>query len=156
MKTVRTSGFTLIEILVAATIVSVLSVIGIVSYNSINKRSRDAKRKSDLEQVRSAFEMYRSDKGSYPGSSASFQALTALDAGDGSGPLVPTYLPSIPSDPKSTVTVPLPYYYSPLGVGPPYYSYCLCGLVEADSGKNDCQVVGATLPAACNYGLRNP
>jgi len=154
----HTRGFTLIEILVAATIVAVLSVIGIVSYTSINKRSRDAKRKSDLEAVRSALEMYRSDKSSYPGASASFEALTALDNGSGSGPLVPAYLPSIPSDPRSTVDVPIPYYYSPIGVGPPYYSYCICGMVEvtADVGKNDCQALGTALPAACNYGLRNP
>jgi len=62
----RKGGFTLIEILVVATIVAVLSVIGVASYTSINKRSRDAKRKSDLEQVRSALEMYRVDTGHYP------------------------------------------------------------------------------------------
>ncbi len=153
----KKSGFTLIEILVAVTIVAVLSVIGTVSYNSINKRSRDAKRRSDLEQVRSALELYRSDKASYPGSSASFVALTGLDTGDGNGPLVPTYLPSIPADPKNTAAIPVSYYYSPLGVGPPYYSYCLCALIENTSdAKNDCQAVGTTLPAACNYGLRNP
>lgn len=156
----RTSaGFTLIEIMVATTIIAVLSVIGIVSYNSVNKRSRDAKRKSDLEQVRSALEMYRADNGSYPGTSATFITLTTLDAGNGTGPLVPSYLPSIPMDPKSRTTTPIPYYYSPTGNGPPYYSYCLCGGVESDSGKNDCAVTGTSPPVGIirsAYCLRNP
>jgi general secretion pathway protein G len=150
-------GFTLIELMVATSILAVLSVIGIVSYSSVNKRSRDAKRKSDLEQVRSALELYRSDKGFYPtGSDKSFVALTTLDGGGGGGPLVPTYLPNIPMDPKSSATIPVTYFYAPLGVSAPFYSYCLCGNVELESAKNDCQALGVTLPAACNYAVRNP
>ncbi len=142
-------GFTLIEILISVAIIAILTAIGVVSYTSINKRSRDAKRISDLEQVRSALEMYRSDNGSYPGTSASFQTLSTLNAS-----LVPTYLPSIPSDPKSSPQVVVPYYFSPTGSGPPYYGYCICGTVEAVNAKNDCS--GVTLPANCSYGLRNP
>lgn len=59
-------GFTMIELLVAATIIAVLSTIGIVSYTSLNQRARDGKRKADLEQVRSALELYRTDNGEYP------------------------------------------------------------------------------------------
>ncbi len=157
-----TRGFTLIEILVAATIIAVLSVIGVVSYVSINKRSRDAKRRADLEQVRSALELYRSDNGSYPGSSVDFIHLTALDDGSGNGPLVPTYLPSIPLDPKNTSDLSLEYWYSPLGAGNgPYYSYCLCTNLEVPSGAGTCgNAVTATFPSdpieGCNYGLKNP
>jgi general secretion pathway protein G len=139
-------GFTLIEILVAATIISVLSVVGVASYTSINKRSRDAKRKSDLEQVRSALEMYRVDKGSYPaGSTTGFRLLTDLDSS-----LVPDYMPSIPPDPQSPTKA---YYYSPLGAGPNYYSYCVCANAETGSGDT------CNLPVAnsnCNYYLKNP
>lgn len=149
-------GFTLIEILVAATIIAVLSVIGVASYTSINRRSRDAKRKSDLEQVRSALEMYRADKGFYPGSSTGFIQLTSLDNGSGSGPLIPTYMPSIPMDPKSTSQTPITYYYSPLGTVAPFYSYCICANLESQVGTSSTCGAGVTIPAACNYGLKNP
>lgn len=59
-------GFTLIEILVAATIMAVLTAIGLVSFSIANRNARDAKRKADLEQVRAALEIYRSDNTSYP------------------------------------------------------------------------------------------
>lgn len=150
-------GFSLIELMVATTILAILSVMGIVSYSTVNKRARDAKRKSDLEQVRSALEFYRSTNGFYPtGSDKSFVTLTTLDAGDGSGPLVPTYLPSIPMDPKSSAETPITYFYAPIGTVAPFYSYCICGELEIEPARNDCAALGADLPAACNYGIRNP
>jgi prepilin-type N-terminal cleavage/methylation domain-containing protein len=59
-------GFTMIELLVAATILAVVSGIGLVSFTSANIRARDGKRKGDLENVRSSLEQYRTDIGSYP------------------------------------------------------------------------------------------
>jgi general secretion pathway protein G len=151
----RKRGFTLIEILVAATIIAVLSVVGVASYTSINKRSRDAKRKSDLEQVRSALEMFRVDNGFYPtGTNAVFVKLDVLDPGDGSGPFVSTYMPSIPMDPQNTALSTKSYYYAPLGTGAPFYSYCICATVESEAGSSTC--TGVTLPGACKYGLKNP
>jgi general secretion pathway protein G len=142
-------GFTLIEILVAATIIAVLSVVGTASYISVNKRARDSKRRSDLEQVRSALEMYRTDNGFYPGSSAAFNPLSTDLA-----VLVPTWMPVIPTDPKSTSTTTIPYYYSPLGTAP-FYSYCICAKLESESGSGTC--TGVTLPGlGCSYGLKNP
>ena len=69
-------GFTMIELLVAATILSILAAIGLVSFNSANVRARDGKRKADLEQARSALELYRSDVGYYP---KSYSAQTFLE-----------------------------------------------------------------------------
>ena len=62
----RKKGFTFIEILVVATLIGILATIGIVTYSSANARARDGKRKSDVEQIRSALEMYRADNGNYP------------------------------------------------------------------------------------------
>ena len=59
-------GFTLIELLVVSTIIVVLSSVGIVSYANVNKGARDAKRKSDLDDVRTTLLLYRSDNGRYP------------------------------------------------------------------------------------------
>jgi len=65
-KSRNCTGFTLIEILVVTTIIAILAAIGIVSYSQTNKNARDKKRQADIEQIRSALEMYRADEGVYP------------------------------------------------------------------------------------------
>lgn len=60
------SGFTMIELLVVATIIIVLSAVGLVSYRKAGESSRNAKRKADLEIVRQALVLYKADNGYYP------------------------------------------------------------------------------------------
>src|SRR3989338_3081065 len=80
-------GFTMIELLVAATILAVISGIALVSFSSANVRARDGKRKGDMEQARSALELYRSDIGYYPKSyslsNASWTAMVTIISGAG-------------------------------------------------------------------------
>lgn len=59
-------GFTLLELLVAIGIISLLFALGINSYSSLTKQSRDAKRVSDLQSIRSALELYRTRNDLYP------------------------------------------------------------------------------------------
>jgi type IV pilus assembly protein PilA len=66
MKKQLKQGFTLIEILIVAIIIALLAAVGAVTYTSVNRSSRDARRKADLEQMRTAFEQWRSDNSSYP------------------------------------------------------------------------------------------
>ncbi len=54
------SGFTLLELLVVIGIIAVLAVIGISSYSTAQKKSRDAKRRSDLKTIQTALEQYYS------------------------------------------------------------------------------------------------
>jgi prepilin-type N-terminal cleavage/methylation domain-containing protein len=56
-------GFTLIEILVAIAIIGLLSAIIIVSLNNSRKEARDAKRKSEIVQIRTAIQMYALNNG---------------------------------------------------------------------------------------------
>lgn len=62
----RQSGFTMIELLVVTTIIIVLTAIGLVSYTAANRNARNGKRKADLEMVRQALVLYRTDNGTYP------------------------------------------------------------------------------------------
>ncbi len=146
----KNKGFTLTELLISISIIAILVTVAIASYNSVNKQSRDTRRKSDLEQIRSALEMYRSDKGYYPAplgdTGGTFGPASDLEAD-----LKPDYLPSIPTDPKNSVS----YFYTAVSlVGSNYYSYCICGELESGQSSNACSVV---LPAAsCNYGLKSP
>lgn len=65
-KNIKKQGFTLIEMLVAATIAALLAAVGLVSYTTANRNARNARRQSDLEQVRAALELYRTEEGNYP------------------------------------------------------------------------------------------
>lgn len=140
-------GFTLLEVLVSATIIVVLTSIGLVSYSSVNKKSRDVKRRGDLEQIRSALEIYRSDNGAYP--SAGSGSMT--NAQNLASTLVSTYAPAIPDDPSGTGD----YYYQAIVTGGIYSSYCICANLEAitTGSQSTCTV---TLPAQCDYGVKSP
>lgn len=59
-------GFTLIEILVAITIIGILATIGLRSFTGAQTKSRDARRKSDLAAIQKALEVYYNDFGQYP------------------------------------------------------------------------------------------
>lgn len=145
-------GFTLIEILIAVAIIAILTAIGIVSYSSVNKRSRDAKRFGDIEQIRSALEMYRSDRGHYPAPDGNQSPSFGVAANLQTELVDNGYLPSIPADPQSPTHN---YMYEAsnqdLETGN-FYGYCLCGFIE-----NNSQVTSTCTPdASCTYAVRNP
>lgn len=58
-------GFTLVELLVAISIIGVLSGIILVGYNSVRSSARDAKRVADLQAVEVALQMYHAKHGTY-------------------------------------------------------------------------------------------
>lgn len=131
-------GFTLIEILVAATILGILSTIGISSFQAVTRSGRDALRRADLEQIRSALEIYKSENGSYP------------DAANCTANLTADYINPYPSDPKA-----------------PTYKYCyvknsslqynLCTHLENGSGDYDADCGGDDACGDdCNYKVSNP
>jgi prepilin-type N-terminal cleavage/methylation domain-containing protein len=98
----QTKGFTLVELLVVITIISVLSAIGIVSFQMVLKNGRDARRQSDLGSIQSALEQYHTDQFYYP------QTLPAgAFQNDNQSK---TYLNMIPRDPQTDS----PYCYNAL------------------------------------------
>jgi len=134
-------GFTLIEILVVTTIISLLAGTGLVSYSSFTKNSRDARRKADLEQIRAALEMYRSNMATYPIPAGGYGLPFGTGAlTDGTN----TYLQKIPQDPKSPQT----YYYGSTD------GYTLGAKLEGSSTSTscgDCETTAGSQP--CNYCL---
>ena len=62
----RARGFTLIELLVVISIIGVLSTVAMTSLNGARAKARDARRISDVEQIRNALEIYRETYGHYP------------------------------------------------------------------------------------------
>lgn len=131
-------AFTLIEVLVVVTIISILASIAAVSYSSSLKQSRDARRKTDLEQIRAAVEMYKSYNNVYPGTITFGAALTDPSPG------TTIYLSKVPKDPKDPNTS---YYYN--SPGPTNQDYEVCAFLEL--GGTD---AGVSCGASnCNYCL---
>jgi len=127
-------GFTMIELLVVATIMIVLTTIGLVSYRAAAQNSRNAKRKTDLQTTRQALVLYRSDNGCYPADATFLGMLTTIT----------DYISETPFDPQGSAGDPL-YTYTPVGAG-------TCGTGEA---------VGFTLEATLEpddtaYTVDNP
>jgi prepilin-type N-terminal cleavage/methylation domain-containing protein len=61
----KQSGFTLIELLVVISIIAVLASVILASLNITRAKARDAKRRSDINQIQVALELYRNDHESY-------------------------------------------------------------------------------------------
>src|SRR3990167_8962875 len=104
-------GFTLIELLVTMSIIAILAAIGLSSSAFSQKRARDARRKADLESVRSALEIYRADNSATGYPTENYSGL--------SGFLTPNYISVMPLDPKNVS----PYSYTYAGGG---NAYTLC------------------------------
>ncbi len=94
------TGFSLIEVLVAVTILILVSMIGMRFIQSQLASARDGQRKSDLHDLRTAFENYYNDVGEYPPQ----DILQNCD----SEALKP-YMATVPCDPNTVV----PYVYAP-------------------------------------------
>lgn len=91
-------GFTFIELLVVITIIGIVFASGIVSYSSITTRSRDARRKADLESIRQSLEMCRSLTGIYP--TSIYEDDSSLSCGL-SGPVL---MKKTPLDPRLCIS----------------------------------------------------
>ena len=143
------AGFTLIELLVAMTIMAVLMGISLVSYQGSKKSARDGKRKADMEQIRSALEIYRTDCKTYPASLTWGSTLTGTGTTGTSCLTTDTYSEEIPSDPGSCS-----YYYLRSTAN----SYVLCTSLETGGTVIDSHCGAATCgtDCTCNYGVANP
>ena len=97
-------GFTLVELLVVIAIIGVLATMLLLQLGVARQRARDAKRIADVNQVRTAVELYFDDNGMYP-QVATYAGLASL--------LAPKYLVLLPLD--------------SLNVSPHVYSYAYNG-----------------------------
>jgi prepilin-type N-terminal cleavage/methylation domain-containing protein len=64
------SGFTLIELLIVIAIIGILSGLLMVNFSGTRERARDTKRKTDLQAVKTALQLYASDFSTFPAANA--------------------------------------------------------------------------------------
>ncbi|KKT78641.1 MAG: General secretion pathway protein G [Parcubacteria group bacterium GW2011_GWF2_44_8] len=62
----RSSGFTLLELLVVISIIALLTAVIAVNALQSGQQSRDAKRQADIRSLQSAVELYKNKNGRYP------------------------------------------------------------------------------------------
>lgn len=80
-------GFTLIELLVVISIIGILTTLLMANLAGARERARDAQRKSDINQIQKALEMYK-------------QSQTTPSYPQNPDSLVPNYIKTRPHDPK--------------------------------------------------------
>jgi prepilin-type N-terminal cleavage/methylation domain-containing protein len=98
----RRSAFTLIELMIAVSIIAILTGIAAVSYAGIQQRGRDASRKNDLSQVKVALSSYYASQ--TPAVYVSAATTVTLNGSTDiiSTSLSPNYIKTIPVDPLNT------------------------------------------------------
>lgn len=138
----RRKGFTLIELLVTISILSLLMMIAIISYQNVQKNSRDNKRKADLATIQTALEQYHADQGYYPIAITGGSPL-ANPAGD------KKYLLLVPKDTQ------FPYSYTSSGTSSSIsvcdnsntrcINYCLYAPVENNSNAAVAPICGGAV-----------
>lgn len=154
MKSPRSqfSGFTLIELLVVIAIIGLLSTLAIVALGTARAKSRDARRSSDLKQLRVALEMYNSETGIYPVTTSTIllgdasHACLGSNGFKASGGCDNQYI-SVPKDPNGEN-----YIY--LGMGNDYIiSAVLEGATNDLSGVISATPNGGIFNGSTIYGL---
>ena len=80
-------GFTLVELLIVISLISILAAMGLVQYKNSVMSSKEAVLHTDLFRMRDAIDQYYADKGKYP---------SALDSLVSEG-----YLRKLPEDPMT-------------------------------------------------------
>lgn len=137
-------GFTLIELLIVISLIGILSGFAIINLVGVRSRGRDAERKSDLQTIRSALELYRADENQYPATLPACAQSLRNPAGTS------TYITSMPCDPLDNTA------YSPYSPGPaPVQTYSLRACLE-NAGDPDRDQANTCAPGRVSYTVRNP
>lgn len=103
----KSKGFTLIELLVVISIIAILSTIGFIMYQGVQKKSRDARRKADLAQIKTYLELYYNDNHQYPPSPCGYDCNRYYYSNSGVAAWIPglsSYISRLPLDPINNDT----------------------------------------------------
>ncbi len=145
-KTLKKRGFTLIELLVVISIIGILAAFIVASFTSAQAKARDSRRKADLDALKKALELQKSD------------STGAKYYGSTTSGLATTYIKAVPTDPKDGSAY--AYYPGPgSAVTPPCNSPSVCsdfrleavlentGDLQASESQSQCSLPSGWLAA---------
>lgn len=140
-----TKGFTIMELLVVLAIIAILTAIILVPLSDSRVKGRDTARKTQLQEVLKAMELYYSDNGFYPDDGTTSDTVSNLSVVE-SALVASGYLTRLPDDPN----------------GASVYQYCasndlLSIVIAVDTeqdfgGSNYCSVVRGTGSTGSGFG----
>lgn len=134
----QSHGFTLIELVVALSVIGILVAIVYANFSQARMQARDKTRMNQLEQLRVALELYKDRYGRYPASGCSATAsqwagsapetAAAWDVGDcpdyiagsSTAPFVPDFVEELPIDPSGNTVGQRGYFYRTTTTGTAY------------------------------------
>lgn len=158
------NGFTLIELLVVIAILGILAAIGLASFLGTQEKARDAKRKSDLDNIARALELYYNDYNEYPAGESDGRIRGCGTSGAASpcswgGPMNRggyDYMLELPEDPSGNK-----YFYRRNVSTGGYQIYALLentddGDVVAPANITNPDPICEGTTTVCNYGISSP
>lgn len=107
----RSTGFSLVELLVVITIIAILSVVAYTALGGQTEKARNARRQSDLSTIQSALEIYFIEHNNKYPEFLDDNKATSVDKD-----LVPKYMPKMAKDPSNDN----PYGYAVIGSNKKY------------------------------------
>lgn len=135
-------GFTLLEILVVISIIGILVAMGAAAYSTAQQKSRNARRRGDIQAIQKAQEQY------YAANNSAYASITGSTCSD-SGSLA-AYVTPFPTDPRPT---------SSYSCASSSTAYCACALLESGETGNSNAAADATCSglgtAGSYYCVRN-
>ena len=109
------SGFTLVELMVAISIIGILSSIVYANFGEARKAARDDIRKTSLKEMQLAIEFYKAQNDRYPAAGCGVSAGSYAEANatcvDYVSGLIPDYIPALPRDPYRENTAGVGFMY---------------------------------------------
>ncbi len=159
----KVSGFTLIELLIVIAIIGILATLISANYIGVRQRARDTSRKSDLRQIQSALELYKSDVGSYPNGFSNKSVTNTATCNNASRVAFSyntvNYMTKVPCDPLSSSTFNGGNYYYTSTSGATYtLAACLENSNDGDMDSTTTSpgAFSGSCPSGKFYVLTNP
>lgn len=66
LKKYKNQGFTIVELLIVIVVIGILATLVITTYNGVQSKARDTKRKTDVNALQGQVEAYNTNAGFYP------------------------------------------------------------------------------------------
>lgn len=162
MTTIKNKGFTLIELLVVIAIIAFLTQIVIGNMNDARKKSRDAKRVSDIAQLQLALELFFDKCNGYPQTAATGNPLKTTSTNPNCTTItLGTFIPAIPTPPTGSVAPngSAELYYKYVGLRTGCVDYHLGATLETNNQggplKDDVDAVASNTATSCRSGTED-